>query len=174
MTLRYDLLRTPVGLAIAVLSEDGVLALRVTSDDPEWALELLARAHGIAPAHAPGAAAALDEQLAEYFAGDRRAFTVPLDWGLTRDFARTALQRVCEIPYGETAAYGEIAAAAGRPRAARAVGTACRTTPLSLVVPVHRVVRADGSLGEYGSQPETKRFLVDLERARRRHETENP
>ena len=82
---------------------------------------------------------------------------------LFRSWAR-ALTAVTEIPYGETASYGEVAALAGKPRAARAVGTACRTTPFSLVVPVHRVVRSDGSIGEYGGHPEVKEYLLDLER----------
>ena len=69
-----------------------------------------------------------------------------------------------EIPYGETAGYGEVAITAGSPGAARAVGTACATTPFSIIVPVHRVVRSDGSLGEYGGHPEVKRYLLDLER----------
>lgn len=102
-------------------------------------------------------------QLDEYFDGDRADFDLPLDWRLVRGFTRAALEAVCAIPYGETASYGEVAIAAGVPRAARAVGTACATTPFSIVVPVHRVVRADGSLGEYGGRPDLKRFLIDLE-----------
>ncbi len=75
------------------------------------------------------------------------------------------------IPYGETAGYGDVAVLAGSPRAARAVGTACATTPFSIVVPVHRVVRADGSLGEYGGHPEVKEYLVEFERATLARET---
>ena len=60
--------------------------------------------------------------------------------------------------------YGEVAVIAGSPGAARAVGTACRLTPLSVVVPVHRVIRSDGTPGHYGAYPERKRYLLDLER----------
>ncbi|MEV5068686.1 methylated-DNA--[protein]-cysteine S-methyltransferase [Microbacterium sp. LMI12-1-1.1] len=102
-------------------------------------------------------------QLDEYFEGERRGFELPLDWRLVRGFTRAALEAVCDIPYGETASYGEVAVMAGTARAARAVGTACATTPFSIVVPVHRVVRADGSLGEYGGRPDLKRFLIELE-----------
>jgi methylated-DNA-[protein]-cysteine S-methyltransferase len=70
---------------------------------------------------------------------------------------------VCEIPYGEVASYAEVAIAAGSPGANRAVGTACARTPISIVVPAHRVVRSDGSIGEYGGHPERKRYLLDLE-----------
>ncbi|UUT35651.1 methylated-DNA--[protein]-cysteine S-methyltransferase [Microbacterium elymi] len=104
-------------------------------------------------------------QLDEYFAGTRRAFALTLDWRLTRGFAQAALESVCDIPYGETAGYGEVAAMAGHPRAARAVGNACAHSPFSIVVPVHRVVRADGSIGGYGGRAEVKRFLLEHERA---------
>jgi len=104
-------------------------------------------------------------QLDEYFVGERREFDLALDWRLVRGFTRAALEAVREIPYGETAGYGEVAVTAGSPGAARAVGTACATTPFSIVVPVHRVVRADGSIGEYGGHPEDKAFLLGLEQA---------
>lgn len=110
-------------------------------------------------------AAETARQLDEYFSGARHEFDLALDWRLVRGFTRAALEAVCTIPYGETAGYGEVAIMAGSPRAARAVGTACANTPFSIVVPVHRVVRADGSIGEYGGHPEDKHFLLDLEMA---------
>lgn len=164
MTLRYDLAATPLGLVTAVFSDAAVLALHVADDTDRWVLEMLAREHGVVPDHVPGSGSGLFAQLEEYFDGERESFDVALDWSLTRGFGRDALQEVCRIPYGETASYGEIAERAGRARAHRAVGTACRTTPFSLVVPVHRVIRSDGSLGEYGGRPENKRFLIDLEK----------
>ena len=88
------------------------------------------------------------------------------DWRLADGFARAALQTIATIEWGETMSYGEVAARAGHPGAARAVGTACRNTPFSIIVPVHRVVRSDGSPGHYGAYPERKRFLLDLETAR--------
>ncbi len=90
----------------------------------------------------------------------RRAARVRRRAGLDDSSAGSAARRsrLCaRIPYGETAGYGEVAISAGSPGAARAVGTACATTPFSIIVPVHRVVRADGSLGEYGGRPEVKR-----------------
>ena len=102
-------------------------------------------------------------QLDEYFEGDRTRFTVPLDLSGYEGFIRTALEEMCEIPYGETVSYGELAVLAGAPGAARAAGSACARTPISVVIPAHRVVRSDGSLGEYGGRPEVKRFLLDLE-----------
>ncbi|WP_109210259.1 MULTISPECIES: methylated-DNA--[protein]-cysteine S-methyltransferase [Microbacterium] len=180
---RYRVHPSPIGDILIVTTADGVVTLHpfdgpLHADLERVALQLRALpVPDDADAAARGAAPAPDEpapdagdvfaqataQLDEYFAGDRREFDLPLDWRLVRGFTRDALEAVRDIPYGETASYGEVAIAAGTPRAARAVGTACATTPFSIVVPVHRVVRADGSLGEYGGRPEVKRFLIDLE-----------
>lgn len=163
-SLRFGLEPTPVGTAVIAVSDDGLVALEITEAPPEFALEQISHRLGASPVHDPEAVVEIASQLREYFDGDRAEFDVAIDWRLVRGFTRAALQAICDIPYGETASYGEVAIAAGTPRAARAVGTACATTPICLVVPVHRVVRADGSLGEYGGRPEVKRFLVDLER----------
>ncbi|MFG6474997.1 methylated-DNA--[protein]-cysteine S-methyltransferase [Microbacterium sp. P06] len=156
---------TPVGDVLLAFADGGdLVALHVEHDERTHAIEQMARRLPGALEHDDDAAEAVAAQLDEYFTGARRTFDLRLDWRLARGFTRTALEAVCEIPYGETAAYGEVAMLAGNPRAARAVGTACRTTPFSIVVPVHRVVRADGSLGEYGAHPEVKSHLLDLER----------
>lgn len=155
---------TPVGDALLAFADDDLVALRLEHDERAYALESLTRLLQVVPDHDDRAGAVVATQLDEYFAGERRAFDLRLDWRLARGFTLQALTAVTEIPYGETASYGEVAALAGKPRAARAVGTACRTTPFSLVVPVHRVVRSDGSIGEYGGHPEVKEYLLDLER----------
>lgn len=163
-TPRFSIHPSPVGDVLIVALGDVLVTLHPMSAPLGIELDALAlqlRA-AIEPEETPQAAAAA-EQLEEYFDGARRSFDLPLDWRLVRGFHRAALQAVREIPYGETAGYGEIAVRAGAPRAARAVGTACATTPFSIVVPVHRVVRADGSIGEYGGHPEIKRHLLDLE-----------
>ncbi|WP_261165133.1 methylated-DNA--[protein]-cysteine S-methyltransferase [Microbacterium sp. Marseille-Q6965] len=171
MEFRFGTVDCPLGVVVAVASAEGLIAVRV-ADDPGHALGALAHQHRISPEPDEGVVADLAPQLAAYFDGRLRTFDVPLDWRLVSGFAREALTAVREIPYGETASYGEVAAMAGRPRAHRAVGTACRDTPFALVVPVHRVVRADGRLGEYGGFPEHKRFLVELERDASRREAE--
>ena len=164
MDFRFGTIDSPLGVVVAVASPEGLVAVRV-ADDPGHVLGALAHEHRISPEPDQAAVADLTPQLDAYFAGRLREFEVPLDWRLVSGFALEALQAVRDIPYGETASYGEVAAMAGRPRAHRAVGTACRDTPFSLVVPVHRVIRADGKFGEYGGFPEHKRFLVALERA---------
>lgn len=162
MTFRYTVTATPIGAAVAVFDGERILALG-TAEDPMWVTEAVARELRADLAPADGDVAGLGAQLDEYFDGSRTRFDVEIDWRLAPGFAGDALRAVCEIPYGETAAYGEVAEMAGRPRAHRAVGTACRMTPLTLVVPVHRVIRADGSLGEYGGREDVKRWLIELE-----------
>ena len=165
MTLRFHVHPTSVGEVLIVVDDEHVVWLH-PARDLETDLTAVSRRHPgmLTPDDRDPLALRAAAQLSEYVSGERQAFDLPLDWEQVRGFTRAALQAVCEIPYGETAGYGEVAILAGHPRAARAVGTACATTPFSIVVPVHRVVRADGSLGEYGGRPELKRRLLDLER----------
>jgi len=115
-----------------------------------------------APARLDAAARELDD----YFAGRRRDFDLPLDWRLARGFRAIVLHHLAtDVGYGRTASYGTLAALAGNPKAVRAVGTACATNPLPVVVPCHRIVRSDGGLGNYAGGVEAKRALLDLEAA---------
>lgn len=112
------------------------------------------------------AAAPLDgvrRQLDDYFAGRLQDFSVCVDWRGSTGFYRRALEVTAAIPYGRTRSYTGVATAAGSPRAARAVGTAMATNPVALIVPCHRVVRADGSRGPYGGGTAAKDLLLDLE-----------
>lgn len=102
-------------------------------------------------------------QLDEYFAGHRRSFRLPLDLRLVKGFRREVLDRLVDVAYGATTSYGQLAGQVGRPGAARAVGTACATNPVPVVVPCHRVVRGDGTIGHYLGGPRAKRVLLDLE-----------
>ncbi|WES64827.1 methylated-DNA--[protein]-cysteine S-methyltransferase [Microbacter sp. GSS18] len=161
---RFITADSPVGDILIVTVADAVVWLHPAHGSLEHDLERVALLLRASPQpETTDAAAQAAEQLDAYFDGALRMFDVALDWRFVRGFSRAALEAVCDIPYGETAGYGEVAIRAGSPRAARAVGTACASTPFSLVVPVHRVVRADGSLGEYGGRPEVKQFLIDLE-----------
>ena len=126
-------------------------------------------AAGASPA--PGASAdraafaSVLAQLGEYFAGARRTFDVPLDLRGS-EFQRAFWAALLEIPYGETASYGEIARRVGRPGKARAVGRANGSNPIAVIVPCHRVIGADGTLTGYGGGLERKRLLLDLESGR--------
>jgi methylated-DNA-[protein]-cysteine S-methyltransferase len=105
-------------------------------------------------------------ELDEYFAGRRRSFDLPLDWRLATGFRRTVLGALArDVGYGHTASYAAVAALAGNPKAFRAAATACATNPLPVIVPCHRVVRSDGSLGGYLGGVAAKQALLALEAA---------
>ena len=101
-------------------------------------------------------------QLAEYFAGRRRAFDIALGRVATTDFRRRVWAALAAIPYGEVRSYGQVATAVGDPRAARAVGNANHANPWPIVIPCHRVVASNG-LGGFGGGLDVKRYLLDLE-----------
>ena len=103
------------------------------------------------------------KQLEEYFAGKRKTFDLPLVPKGT-EFQQKVWKALQEIPYGETRTYGEIAAAIGNPKAARAVGMANNKNPIGILIPCHRVVGANGKLVGYAGGMEKKEFLLELER----------
>lgn len=104
-------------------------------------------------------------ELDEYFDGRRTAFDVPVDWALTRGFAREVLRATAGIGFGDTGTYASVAAEAGSPRAVRAAGNALGSNPMPVVVPCHRVLRTGGALGGYTGGVERKEFLLRLEGA---------
>ena len=101
-------------------------------------------------------------QLEEYFAGIRRSFDVPLSLKGT-EFQKKVWHALKEIPYGHTACYQEVAAMIGNEKASRAIGNANHHNPVVIIVPCHRVIRADGSIGGYGGGIERKKYLLNLE-----------
>ncbi len=104
-----------------------------------------------------------EKELREYFAGDRKRFTFPIAPKGTA-FQKAVWAALRDIPYGETRTYGEVAAAVGRPKAARAVGAANHANPILIVTPCHRVIGADGSLTGFAAGMERKKFLLALEK----------
>jgi len=111
-----------------------------------------------------GAFADVVAQLGEYFSGERTSFEVPMDLEGT-DFQRRVWSELCAIPYGRTISYGELARRVDNPRASRAVGSANGRNPIAVIVPCHRVIAGDGSLGGYGGGLDRKVLLLELERA---------
>lgn len=108
-------------------------------------------------------ASALEAQLGEYFAGERREFDIPLDLGSGSEFRRRVWQVVAHIPYGETLSYAEVAAEAGNPSAYRAAGSACGANPIVIIIPCHRVVGSDKRLHGFGGGLDTKAWLLQHE-----------
>jgi methylated-DNA-[protein]-cysteine S-methyltransferase len=157
---------SPLGALLLGATGDGLVRVALPAEGPDEVMEDLARRVSPRVLRAPHAAVAdARRQLDEYFGGRRRAFELPLDWRLARGFRREVLRAIAAIPYGATATYREVAARAGSPNAVRAAGTACATNPLPIVVPCHRVLRADGGIGGYLGGTAAKARLLDLERA---------
>ena len=95
--------------------------------------------------------------------GERRRFDLPLDWSLVRGFAQGVLRATAGVPFGSVTTYGQMAEAAGSPRASRAAGNALGSNPIPIVVPCHRVLHAGGGLGGYAGGLDRKRYLLSLE-----------
>jgi methylated-DNA-[protein]-cysteine S-methyltransferase len=145
---------SPIGKLF--LSSDGEAVTGLYMDVPN---SPLAGSAGSSRQAVPSPLAAAAVQLAEYFAGERRAFALPLSLAGT-PFQREVWRALTEIPYGETVSYGELARRIGNPRGQRAVGLANNRNPVSIIVPCHRVIGADGSMTGYGGGLERKRWLL--------------
>lgn len=167
----HTVIDSPVG-PITLLATDGRLTGLYMSEQryppaPEQlgAAEFGAEQSGAPRSGAPddGPFAAAAAQLSEYFAGRLTSFDLPVTMTGTA-FQRLVWSALLDIPYGTTVSYGELAAAIGRPSAARAVGLANGRNPVSIIVPCHRVVGTDGSLAGYGGGLERKQYLLALER----------
>ncbi len=165
LDVAYRTIDSPVGPLLLATTEQGMVRVAFDREGIDQVLDELARDVSPRILRAPARLDAAAHELDEYFDGRRRTFDLPLDLRLSHGFRRTVLTHLTQIGYGHTASYGEVAEAAGNPRAARAVGSACRTNPLPLIVPCHRVVRSDGSIGQYLGGVEAKRLLLSMEAA---------
>jgi methylated-DNA-[protein]-cysteine S-methyltransferase len=166
LDVAYRTIDSPLGPLLLAATADGLVRVAFSREDHDAVLTRLASDVSPRILRAPRRLDKAARQLDEYFAGKRRAFTVPVDLRLARGFRRSVLEHLREIPYGRTESYTAVARAAGNPSAVRAAAGACSHNPLPLVVPCHRVVRSDGSFGEYLGGPEAKRALLTMEAAR--------
>jgi methylated-DNA-[protein]-cysteine S-methyltransferase len=165
LDVAYRIVDSPVGPLLVAATERGLVRVAFAVEDHDDVLQHLADRVSSRILLAPRRLDAAARELDEYFAGARRAFDVPLDWQLSAGFRSTVLHHLPEIAYGQTASYATVAQLAGNPKAVRAVGSACATNPLPVVVPCHRVVRSDGAMGGYLGGVEAKRTLLTLEAA---------
>ncbi|MDU6432793.1 MAG: methylated-DNA--[protein]-cysteine S-methyltransferase [Pantoea sp.] len=153
----FKLVSTPVGELKLVASERGLAAILWKNDDPHGSRFLPQTRNEAHPVLIEA-----ERQLREYFAGERRCFTLPLDFVGT-EFQKKVWNALVAIPFGETRSYSEIARQIGHPQAVRAVGAANGRNPLSIVAPCHRVIGANGKLTGFAGGLEVKAFLLDLE-----------
>ena len=165
MDVAYRIVGSPVGPLLLAATEQGLVRVAYAREDHDAVLQALADKVSPRILEVPARLDSAARELDEYFAGRRRAFDLPLDWRLSAGFRRAVLTRLPEIGYGHTASYAAVAQLAGNPKAVRAVGTACATNPMPVVVPCHRVVRSDGSMGGYLGGADAKRTLLTLEAA---------
>ena len=163
LDVAYRTVDSPVGPLLLAATEQGLVRVAYRSEDHDAVLQTLADRISPRILHAPARLDTAARELEEYFTGTRHAFDIPLDWRLSAGFRATVLHRLPDIGYGHTASYAAVAALAGNPKAVRAVGSACATNPLPVVVPCHRVVRSDGSMGGYLGGLDAKRTLLTLE-----------
>lgn len=157
MALARSTMPSPVGELTLIASETGLVAVLWENDDPTRVRLADVQDEADHPVLTRTAA-----QLAEYFAGERRSFDLPLDFRGT-DFQKSVWAQLLAIPFGETRSYGEIARKLGNPTASRAIGAANGRNPISIIAPCHRVVGASGSLTGFAGGLETKAFLLKLE-----------
>src|SRR4051794_39736449 len=165
LDVAYRTIDTPVGTLLLGATAAGLI--RVAYDIEGHDVVLAGLAERVSPRilRAPARLDSVARQIDEYFAKRRTAFEVPVDLRLAEGFRRSVIEHLRAISYGHRESYAAVAAAIGRPRAVRAVGTACAHNPLPVVIPCHRVVRSDGSTGQYVGGPQAKSTLLDLEAA---------
>jgi methylated-DNA-[protein]-cysteine S-methyltransferase len=166
LDVAYRILDTPVGALLLAATPDGLVRIAYEREGLDEVLQTLAGKISPRILETPRRLDEVARQLEEYFDGGRTVFDLPLDLRLSAGFRRSVLTYLPAIGYGETASYQFVAAAVDNPKAVRAVGTACATNPLPVVIPCHRVIRSDGQIGAYLGGPEIKHQLLDMEASR--------
>ncbi len=154
---------SPVGALLLAATGAGLVRVAFATEDHDAVLATLAQRVGPRVAHGPVRLDATARQLDEFFEGTRRDIDVAVDLRLAQGFRRTVIEQLRRIGYGERRSYAQVAHAVGSPGAVRAVGTACARNPLPVVIPCHRVVRSDGSAGQYAGGAAAKVLLLDFE-----------
>ncbi|AZZ42542.1 methylated-DNA--[protein]-cysteine S-methyltransferase [Acidipropionibacterium jensenii] len=165
LDVAYRTIDSPVGPLLLAATETGLVRVAFDREDFDTVLESLARKLSPRILEAPRRLDSVAAELDEYFAGRRQAFDVPLDYAMSSGFRQMVQRYLPHIGYGHTQSYKEVAELVGNPKAVRAVGTACATNPLPVVLPCHRVLRTDGGLGGYIGGLDVKTALLALEKA---------
>jgi methylated-DNA-[protein]-cysteine S-methyltransferase len=163
LDIAYRTVDTPIGALLLAGTEVGLLRVAFAVEGHDAVLAALAETVSPRILRAPARLDATARQLDEYFTHRRTDFNVVVDLRLAQGFRRTVIEHLRDIGYGRRESYADVAAAVGSPRAVRAVGTACARNPLPVVIPCHRVVRSDGSPGQYAGGAATKAMLLGFE-----------
>lgn len=163
LDVAYRTIDSPVGTLLLAATPAGLVRVAFDIEDHDAVLHRLAKALSPRILHAPSKLDSVAHQIDDYFAKRRRSFDVAVDLSLAAGFRRSVVEHLRDIEYGRRESYAQVAAAVGSPRAVRAVGTACAHNPLPVVVPCHRVVRSDGTAGQYIGGPLAKAALLELE-----------
>jgi methylated-DNA-[protein]-cysteine S-methyltransferase len=154
---------SPLGALLATASRRGVVRVAFPGEDADDVLAGVASPRALGPESGTRTLDAFAREVDAYFAGRLMRFETVVDLASFDGFAMRVLQATVRVPYGSVATYGHIAALAGSARAARAVGNVMRLNPVPLLVPCHRIVPADGTLGGYGGCERRKAYLLALE-----------
>ena len=165
LDVAYRTVDSPVGTLLLAATTVGLVRVAYDIEDHDAVLATLAGSVSPRVLRAPARLDAVARQLDEYFTKRRTDFEVPVDLRLAEGFRRSVIEHLRGIGYGRRESYAAVASAVGNPRAVRAVGTACAHNPLPVVIPCHRVVRSDGSTGQYVGGPAAKSALLTLEAA---------
>jgi len=165
LDVAYTTIDSPVGGLLLAATPKGLVRVAYEIEDHDRVLDTLSQRLSPRVLRAPRRLDAVARELEEYFSRRRQIFDVALDLSLSSGFRQLVQQHLPQIGYGQTRTYGQVAELVGNPNAVRAVGSACATNPLPLVVPCHRVLRADGTPGGYVGGPRVKRELLSLEAA---------
>jgi methylated-DNA-[protein]-cysteine S-methyltransferase len=165
LDIAYRTVDSPLGVLLLAATDHGLVRVAYAIEDHDRVLEDLATRISSRVLRAPARLDRAAREIDEYLAGRRTEFDLRLDFRLSTGFRRAVLDHLIDITYGTTASYATVAVAAGNPKAVRAVGSACAKNPLPIVVPCHRVVRSDGTVGQYAGGSEAKRTLLSLEAA---------
>ncbi|MET0703576.1 MAG: methylated-DNA--[protein]-cysteine S-methyltransferase [Mycobacterium sp.] len=165
LDIAYRTVDTPVGALLLATTELGLVRVAFAVEDHDAVLNTLSTTISPRILRAPARLDDVARQLDEYFTHRRTGFEVPVDLRLAQGFRRSVVEHLRDIGYGDRETYAAVAAAVGSPRAVRAVGTACARNPLPVVIPCHRVVRSDGSPGQYAGGAAAKLTLLDFESA---------
>jgi methylated-DNA-[protein]-cysteine S-methyltransferase len=163
LDVAYRTMDSPIGALLLAATPAGLVRVAFACEDHDQVLVELSTAISPRVLRSSQRVDDVARQIDEYFAGRRRVFEVPVDLQLSKGFRRAVLTHLMEIPYGVRESYTVVARSAGNPGAVRAAGSACATNPIPLVVPCHRVVRSDGTYGQYRGGPEAKHILLTME-----------